>query len=232
NDVTNFIKNEKIIDYVVKNDDHMFDFEFLENLSSNSPAPGGGSVSALSGSLGAALASMVAALTHEKKGMLESKPLMDEVGVEAQKLIKQLAELVNEDANAFNKVLDANRLPANNVEEKQEKLEQVLSANKYAIYIPLKTAKKCFRVIELLNLLIKKCNPNSISDAGVAAEVALAGLRGGCMNALINLSHIDDKTFINKIKKEVDELILRGELLHKKVYKQIISMIKKSNKSK
>ncbi len=232
NDVTTFVEKEKIIDYVVKNNDHMFDFEFLENLSSNSPAPGGGSVSALSGSLGAALSSMVAALTHEKKGMLESKPLMDEVGIEAQNLIKQLAELVNEDTNAFNNVLDANRLPANNAQEKQEKLEQVLSANKYAIYIPLKTAKKCFRVIELSNILIKQCNPNSITDAGVAAEVALAGLRGGCLNALINLSEIDDSIFNNKIQKEVDELILKGELLHEKVYKQIISIIKKSNKSK
>ncbi len=232
NDVTTFNEKEKIIDYVIENNDLMFDFKFLEKLSSNSPAPGGGSVSALSGSLGAALSSMVAALTHEKKGMLESKPLMDDIGVEAQKLIKQLAELVNEDTNAFNKVLDANRLPANNTEEKQEKSEQVLSANKYAIYIPLKTAKKCFRIIELLNILIKKCNPNSISDAGVAAEVALAGLRGGCMNALINLSEINDSIFIHKIQKEVDELIMKGERLHEKLNKKIILIIEKSIKSK
>ena len=231
-DVTPFLEDEKIIDYQVKNDEYMFDYKFLTNLSSNTPAPGGGSVSALSGALGAALASMVAALTHEKKGMLSRKPLMDEIGVEMQIILKQLAELVNEDTLAFNKVIDANRLPNSNPEETKIKSEQILKANKYAIEIPLKTAKKCFRILEVLNILTLKCNPNSISDAGVAAEVAFAGLRGGCMNALINLSEINDGKFIKNIQKEIDGLLSEGKTIHNKVYKQITSIIKEANNSK
>ena len=116
NDVAPFIINEKIIDYAVNNGNQkeqtMIDTEFLNELSTNSPAPGGGSVAALAGSLGAALSSMVAALTHEKKEMLDSKPLMDEIGVEAQQLKDRLAVLVEEDTQAFNKVMEANRLSA------------------------------------------------------------------------------------------------------------------------
>ena len=114
NDVTLFNPNEKIIDYAVINDkkreDSMIDMKFLGELSTNSPAPGGGSVAALAGALGAALSSMVAALTHEKKEMLENKPLMDEIGVEAQKLKDRLAVLVEEDTKAFNSVMEANRI--------------------------------------------------------------------------------------------------------------------------
>ena len=142
NDVTPFRKNEKIIDFAVKTkDEYLPDNTFLEELSSNSPAPGGGSVSALSGSLGAALSSMVAALTHEKKGMFDSKPLMDEIGEEAQNLKDQLAHLVSEDTLAFNKVLDANRVSAISDEEKLEKKQNIFLANKYAIEIPLRLQK-------------------------------------------------------------------------------------------
>ena len=183
NDVTKFDPSEKIIDYAVKKEDRplksLVENEFVEELSTNSPAPGGGSVSALAGSLGAALSSMVAALTHEKKGMLDIKPEMDEIGVEAQELKDRLAFLVDEDTEAFNQVMEANRFPANDEKEKKVKEKAVDTANKYAIDIPMETAEKCFRVIELTNTLVEKGNPNSVSDAGVAAEVALAGVRGG-----------------------------------------------------
>ncbi len=230
NDVAPFIINEKIIDYAVDNGDQkeqtLIDTKFLNELSTNSPAPGGGSVAALAGSLGAALSSMVAALTHEKKEMLDSKPFMDEIGVEAQQLKDRLAVLVEEDTQAFNKVMEANRLPAITDEEKDIKKESLDSANKYAIQIPLETAKKCLRVIELSEELVTNGNPNSVSDAGVAAEVALAGLRGACMNVMINLSEINDTSYCKALQNEVDSLIKNGESIHKKVFEKTVSIIK------
>ena len=228
--VAPFIINEKIIDYAVDNGNQkeqtMIDTKFLNELSTNRPAPGGGSVAALAGSLGAALSSMVAALTHEKKEMLDSKPLMDEIGVEAQQLKDRLAVLVEEDTQAFNKVMEANRLPATTDEEKDIKKESLDSANKYAIQIPLETAKKCLRVIELSQELVTNGNPNSVSDAGVAAEVALAGLRGACMNVMINLAEIDDTSYCEALQNEVDSLIKNGESIHKKVFEKTVSIIK------
>ena len=230
NDVAPFNINEKIIDYAVNKDSQnkktMIDTDFLNELSTNSPAPGGGSVAALAGSLGAALSSMVASLTHEKKDMLNNKPLMDEIGVEAQELKDQLAILVEEDTQAFNKVMEANRLPVSTDEEKSIKKENLENANKYAIQIPLETAQKCLRVIELSELLVINGNPNSVSDAGVAAEVALAGLRGACMNVMINLSAVEDKTYCDSIQEQVDSFINSGQAIHKKVFEKTIAIIK------
>ena len=226
NDVTPFINNEKIIDYAVMDDnDDFFDKEFLESVSLNTPAPGGGSVSALSGSLGAALCSMVASLTHEKKDMLNSRSIMEEIGVKAQELKDDLAHLVSEDSRAFNKVLDAVRSSANSDQDKKEKTKNILLANKYAIEIPYQTAKKCYEVMQLAEILIDKGNSSSLTDAGVASEVAFAGLRGGCMNVLINLPELIDKTYINQKQKEVDSLLKKGEKLNSKLFKKTISSL-------
>lgn len=226
NDVTPFINNEKIIDYaVMENNDDMFDKDFLESVSLNTPAPGGGSVSALSGSLGSALCSMVASLTHEKKDMLQNRSIMEEIGVKAQELKDDLAHLVSEDSRAFNKVLDAVRLPAISEQEKKEKTKNLLLAYKYAIEIPYQTAKKCYEVMQLAEILIEKGNPSSLTDAGVASEVAFAGLRGGCMNVLINLPELIDKPYINQKQKEVDNLLKKGERLNRKLFKKTISSL-------
>ena len=226
NDVTPFINNEKIIDYaVMENNDDMFDKDFLESVSLNTPAPGGGSVSALSGSLGSALCSMVACLTHEKKDMLQNRSIMEEIGVKAQELKDSLAHLVSEDSRAFNKVLDAVRLPAISEQDKKEKTKNILLANKYAIEIPYQTAKKCYEVMQLAEILIEKGNPSSLTDAGVASEVAFAGLRGGCMNVLINLPELIDKPYINQKQKEVDNLLKKGERLNRKLFKKTISSL-------
>ena len=226
NDVTPFINNEKIIDYaVMENNDDMFDKDFLESVSLNTPAPGGGSVSALSGSLGSALCSMVASLTHEKKDMLQNRSIMEEIGVKAQELKDDLAHLVSEDSRAFNKVLDAVRLPAISEQDKKEKTKNILLANKYAVEIPYQTAKKCYEVMQLAEILIEKGNPSSLTDAGVASEVAFAGLRGGCMNVLINLPELIDKPYINQKQKEVDNLLKKGERLNRKLFKKTISSL-------
>ena len=231
NDVTPFIAEEKIIEYAVKeSDDELMSMSaqgFVNELSTNSPAPGGGSVSALAGSLGAALSSMVAALTHEKKGFIALKPEMDKIGVEAQTIKDRLSFLVDEDTNAFNNVMEANRMPASNDEEAKVKDRAIRKANEYAIDVPYEVANLCERVIELADILVEKGNPNSVSDAGVAAEVALAGLRGASMNVLINLPGIDDEKYRSEKRKEVDGLIQAAEALHKIVYKKSLNIINK-----
>ena len=229
NDVTEFDPNVKIIDYAVQSEDrplmNLVGKEFVEELSTNSPAPGGGSVSALVGALGAALSSMVAALSHEKKELLDLKPEMNEIGIEAQKLKDRLSFLVDEDTIAFNKVMDSNRLSATNDEEQSAKNQAIEIANKYAIEIPLETAKKCFRVIELADTLVEKGNPNSVSDAGVAAEVALAGVSGACMNVLINLASIDDESYCDDMKDKVEDIMEKAESLQKVVFEKTMNII-------
>jgi glutamate formiminotransferase/formiminotetrahydrofolate cyclodeaminase len=229
NDVALFDPKEKIIDYAVQEDNRplmsMTGTGFVEELSTNSPAPGGGSVSALAGALGAGLSSMVAALTHEKKEMLDSKPEMDEIGVEAQELKDRLSFLVDEDTHAFNKVMDANRLPATNEDEQNAKAEAVDAANKYAIDVPMETAELCYRVIVLADVLVEKGNPNSVSDAGVAAEVALAGVSGACMNVLINLPGVDDEAYCEDKREAVETLMEKAESLEKVVFEKTLKII-------
>ncbi len=229
NDVTEFDPNVKIIDYAVQSEDrplmNLVGKEFIEELSTNSPAPGGGSVSALAGALGAALSSMVAALSHEKKELLDLKPEMDEIGIEAQNLKDRLSFLVDEDTNAFNKVMDANRLSATNDKEQSAKNQAIEIANKYAIEIPLETAKKCLRVIELADTLVEKGNPNSVSDAGVAAEIALAGVSGACMNVLINLTSVEDETYCDDMRNKVADIMEKAESMQKFVFEKTMNII-------
>ena len=229
NDVTKFNPRKKIIDYAVQSDDRplmsLSSTDFLEELSTNSPAPGGGSVSALAGSLGAALASMVAALTHEKKELMVLKPEMDEVGIEAQSLKDRLNLLVDEDTVAFNKVMEANRMLAATDGERATKAVAVGKANKYAIEIPLEAAECCFRVIELSEILVEKGNPISVTDAGVAAEVGLAGVRGAAMNVLVNLSGVEDNSYCDKKRIDVNALILKAEAKHKVVFEKTLEKI-------
>ena len=231
NDVTPFQVNEKIIDYAVGEEiSSFFNRKFLNNVSLNTPTPGGGSVSALAGSLGSALCSMVAALTHEKKEMFSRRSMMEKIGVKAQKLKDELAELALEDSVAFNRVLEASRLPGNSIEEKREKEKNILLANKYAIEIPNTVAKKCYEVMELSEVLISKGNTNSLSDTSVAAEVAFAGLRGGCMNVMINLLELKDKLYIEKKQNEVDNILKKGKILHNKLFNKSIKALNKKNK--
>jgi len=226
-DVVKFIPEEKIIDYAVsKKETSLTDSNFLKELSRNSPAPGGGSVSALIGSLGAALSSMVAALSHEKKGMIKTKPLMDKIGQEAQFLMNRLKFLIDEDTNAFNKVLEANRIPVDTEKGKVIKKNEIENANKYAIEVPLETANLCFKVLLLADQLVDNGNPNSVTDAAVAAEVGLAGLRGACLNVLINIKEIDDKKYSLKKKNLVNELMINSKVLRKNIFDKTLNIIK------
>jgi len=230
NDVAPFKSEEKIIEYAVKKQDRplvgMTVTGFTDELASNSPAPGGGSVSAFAGSLAAGLASMVAALSHEKKEYLDIKPMMEEIGLEAQRLKNKLHFFIDEDTNAFNKILSARRLPASTDEEKMHRSEAILDADIYAIEIPLRVAETSISVLKLAEKLIHEGNPNSVSDAGVAGETALAAVRGACMNVLINLAGFSgESSFAEDTAGRTEKLISEAEALHKNIFSDTLSVI-------
>ncbi len=229
NDLYPFKPEEKIVEFAVgeKSGPLMSKTAngFVDELSSNSPAPGGGSVAALAGGLGAALVSMVSALTHEKKGFEGLKDEMDTIGNIALEIKDRLSFLVDEDTHAFNALMDANRLSANSEEEKASKRKAILTANKYAIEVPLEVAKLSLSVLEIADELVKKGNPNSISDVGVAGEAALAAVRGACLNVLINLPGVNDKRYTNRKKKRVDGLLAKASQIERKIFRQTIKMI-------
>ncbi len=229
NDLYPFKPEEKIVEFAVGEKSGFLMSktadDFVNELSSNSPAPGGGSVAALAGSLGAALVSMVAALTHEKKGFESLKDEMDTIGNKTQEIKDRLSFLVDEDTKAFKAVMDANRLPANSEEEKVFKHKTVLTAKKHAIDVPLEVAELSLSVLEIADELVKKGNPNSVSDVGVAGEAALAAVRGACMNVLINLPGVNDKRYTNRKKKRVDELLAEAPKIERKIFRQTMKMI-------
>ena len=150
---------------------------------------------------------MVASLTHEKKDYIGSRKKMNEIGLAAQDLKARLIHLVDEDTQAFNAILEANRLPDKTSEQKEHKDNKLFQANKYAIEIPLETATLSLEVIKLSVDLIEYGNPNSVTDAEVASEVGLAGVRGGCMNAMINISGLENiDEYYADIQHKIDSL--------------------------
>ena len=229
NDIVPFNYKEKIIEFAVKKSSKRLmslkGHDFIDELSTNSPAPGGGSVSALAGSLGAALVSMVGALNHEKKENIKVKSELNKIGIESQEIKDRLSFLVDEDTNAFNGLMQANRLPSNNEIEKKEKLNAIKQANEYAIEIPLEVIHHCFRVIELSEKLIDNGSSSLVSDAGVSAEVALAGARGAAMNVFINLLNISDNIYCKEKRKLVKKLISDSEKKWKIVFDKTMNKI-------
>ena len=229
NDIVPFKSKEKIIENAVKTSSEKLislkTDDFIDELSTNSPAPGGGSVSALVGSLGAALISMVGALNHEKKDNIKIKLQMEKIGVEAQEIKDRLSFLVDEDTNAFNKLMQANRLPSDNKSQKKEKLHAIQEANEYAIEIPLEVVSHCLRIIELSEKLIDNGSSSLVSDAGVSAEVALAGVRGASMNVLINLLNIYDDNYCKEKRELVQKLIIDSEKKWKIVFDKTMNKI-------
>lgn len=216
NDITGFNPDEKIIDYAVENEDSnplmsMSSTDFINLLSTNSPAPGGGSVSALAGALGAALVSMVSALSHDKKGFLEARKTLNRIGMRAQEIKDRLADLVDLDTAAFNDVLAANRMPSGTGEEKNAKSEAILQANRNAIEVPLEAARLAVNVIELATDLAGSSFKGSISDVAVAGEVGLAAARGAALNVLINLPGVrEDESYHAGLKEEIEKILKKA----------------------
>ena len=228
-DLGPFDPKEKIIEYRVS--EKYGDLanssisDFVDVLSSNSPAPGGGSVSALAGSLAAALSAMVGNLTVGKKGFESLKSEMNALAIDGQQLKDKLIKYIDDDTNSFNSVIDAMRMPKKTDDEINIRHLAIQEATKIATYSPLSILEACADVMPLAKLAVNKGNPNSISDAGVAAEMAHAGAQGGAMNVLINLTDIEDEAFCNEMKIKVEEILLTVNEQLMDIRKTVISAL-------
>lgn len=186
----------------------------LGELASESPAPGGGSVAALSGALSAGLIAMVCRLTIGKKGLEEHDELMGEVIGRTDALRSELADLIDLDTEAFNGVMAGFRMAKATEEEKAARSTAIQSSFKNAVDVPLRTAQACEELLTLALKIAKVANPNCISDLGVAGQSAYAGLRGGVMNVQINLPSIKDKSFVETTASTISELSAATDSAH------------------
>jgi glutamate formiminotransferase/formiminotetrahydrofolate cyclodeaminase len=217
-----FVPEERIVEYAIRDREgslvEMTCREFADELSGDSPAPGGGSVAALSGALGSALTSMVAALTHGRREYEASWLQIEAVGMRAQALKEFFLEAVDRDTHAFNAVMDAFRIRARSDQEKASKAEAVQLAMRGAIEVPLAVLERCVEAIDLAATAVEHGNPSARSDAGVAAAMFRAGAQGAAMNVLINLAEITDTDFVagttattrqllNEVEKSADRIV-------------------------
>lgn len=222
-----FDPNEKIIEYKLRNlaDEKLVNMtlkEFANETASESPAPGGGSISAYAGALGMALGTMVANLSAGKRGWEDQKDTFSEYAVKGQNLKQQLVAAVDEDTRAFNRIMDAFGLPKGNDEEVAARKQAIEDATKYACEVPYKVMELAYNGLDFLGTMIEKGNPNSITDAGVGVLCVKTAVRGAYFNVLINAQGLKDRTFaddiVNKAKKlladnhsKADELIAKVE---------------------
>ena len=170
----------------------------MNELSRNSATPGGGSVSALSGALSASLISMVIALSSNRN--------LDKYAIQAQNLKADLLLLIEEDAKAFDIVMQAFRRPKKTREDKERRLKQIENSYKKAVYPPISILEKSHKLLNIVNKIDRKISNNCMSDLGVSVEMASASVNGAIMNININLKEISDKKFISDINKRVRKL--------------------------
>jgi len=180
--------------------------EFLEKTASDSPTPGGGSVSALCAALAASLTEMVANLTIEKKGCDGVKDEMKAVAQDALRLKSDLVTAIDNDSKAYNDVMAAIKLPGNSETEENHREEKIQHGLKHAALVPLAVAHCAIRVMELAGKAVAKGNKNAITDGAVAIMMAKTAVLSAIYNVKINLRTIKDKAFIAKISKQVKQL--------------------------
>jgi glutamate formiminotransferase/formiminotetrahydrofolate cyclodeaminase len=211
NDVSPFDPKKKIIEYQFKEfESSLVDLnlrEFANELSVDSPAPGGGSTAALNGALSAALSSMVSNLTMGKKDYEDVQEKLKKCAVAAQGLKDEFLRAVDLDTAAFNHVMDAFKMPKKTDEQKQAKQSAIEEATKQATLVPLMVLENCVEALKLAKEVAKDGNKNSISDAGVAGLTAQAGAEGAYYNVVINLPDIKDKEFTKTTKVKAEALI-------------------------
>lgn len=187
--------------------------DFTDEVSRDSPAPGGGSVAALAGALGAALASMVANLTYGKEGTEARDPELARIAEEAQRIKDQLVVAVDADSDAFSGFMDALRMPQGTPEEKATRTRKMQEGLKAAVAVPWATAEASFAAMKLCRAVAEIGNPNSLSDGAVGVQIAYAGVRGGLWNVLINLKDIKDPAYVTDRRAACDTLLAQAKAL-------------------
>ena len=206
-----FKPEEKIIEYMLrdKNDSRLVNMrlnEFADETASESPAPGGGSIAAYVGSLGASLATMVANLSSHKKGWDERWEEFSMWAEKGQQHKDELLRLVDADTKAFNQIMNAMSLPKGTDEEKTIRKKAMNEATKFAIEIPYKVMQVSYDSMEVIKAMAEAGNPNSVSDAGVGALCARSAVMGAFMNVRINAGGYDDKVFVDDVIKKGREI--------------------------
>lgn len=180
--------------------------EFTAQTASADPVPGGGSAAALSGALAAGLTQMVAGLTIGRKGFEGVENEMQRIVEEAAALREKCLGNIDQDSDAYAGVIEAFRLPKGSDLEKQARTDAIQKALQHASRVPLETAELAARIIYLAAQVVKKGNPNAVTDGAVAGMLARAAALGGVMNVRVNLASIKDSAFVARMTREVDEL--------------------------
>ncbi len=202
--------------------------EFLAELASNSPTPGGGSVAALSGALGASLCSMVCNLTIGKKKYVGVEEDLKRVLTETERLRLELNQLIDEDAAAFDKVMVAMKLPKETDEEKAVRRAALQDSLVDAAGVPLVVMSKCVEVIELSVSVAEKGNLNAVSDAGVAALTGRAGAHAARLNVLINLGGIRAERhaiFVEEARAAMNDMVERADRLAERAMAVVLEKV-------
>ncbi len=214
-----FNPKEKIIEYMIAGDDdkqlaNMSIEQFADETASESPAPGGGSVSAYVGALGVSLGTMVANLSSHKRGWDDRWEEYSKWAEKGQALKEELLFLVDEDTRSFNRIMEAFKLPKKTEEDKVARQQAIQAATKYAIEVPFRVMKKAYASMEVMEIMAEKGLQSSASDAAVGALCARMALRGAFLNVKINAADLEDKAFYEKIHKEgleLEEMALEKE---------------------
>ena len=218
-DLKPFNPKEKVIEYLMEDPAEVAMHErlvrmtlkaFASETASESPAPGGGSISAYMGALGAALGTMVANLSAHKRGWDDRWKEFSDWAEKGQAIMNELVSLVDEDTAAFDKIMAAFGLPKGTDEEKAAREKAIEDATLYASQVPLRTMKASFRVFEVARAMATEGNPNSVSDAGVGALAARSAVLGACLNVKINAVGLADKVKAAELISEAEEIAAKA----------------------
>ncbi len=230
-DLHPFNPREKVIEYLLEDDNKskkLIDLTvkgFAEETSRESPAPGGGTIAAYMGALGAALGTMVANLSSHKAGWDERWNEFGKWADKGQEIMTELLHLVDEDTEAFNRIMAAFGLPKKTDEDKRLRSEAIQDATLYATQVPLNTMKASFKVFEICKAMAEEGNPNSVSDAGVGALAARAAVLGAFLNVKINASSLKDRETADKLIEEAESIAKKADEAEAEIMKITIEKI-------
>ncbi len=230
-DLKPFVPEEKVIEYLLDAEragKRLVDLTckaFAHETASESPAPGGGSISAYMGALGAALGTMVANLSAHKAGWDERWKEFSDWADKGQALLSELLHLVDEDTAAFNRIMDVFAMPKSTDEEKAARSQALQAATLYATQVPLRTMKAACGVFDLVQAMAAEGNPNSVSDAGVGALAARSAVLGACLNVKINAAGLKDRAAADALVAEAEALAVEARRREEEVIAIVESKI-------
>ena len=231
-DLKPFDPKEKVIEYLMEDatDEKLIDMTckgFALETASESPAPGGGSISAYAGALGASLGTMVANLSSHKPGWDDQWEYFSKWAEQGQNIVNELLYLVDEDTAAFNKIMAAFSLPKSTEEEKAARAAAIQEATVYATQVPFRTMKAAFSAYDLIEDMASKGNPNSVSDAGVGALCIRTAVYGAFLNVKINAAGIKDAVFAANIVEEAKKILDLSNQKEQKILEIVEKIIDK-----